>query len=71
MALPDLPNKNAGQPVPSEFQINSRDYFNIGISWILNIKQSFVFLKFKLNQKSYIFIKHPFNCGDSAEPLLW
>lgn len=30
--LPDLPNKNAGQPGTSEFQINNREYFNIGIS---------------------------------------
>lgn len=57
--LLDLPNENTGHPVKSEFQMNNIDYFNIGISQTLRIKNLFVSLKFKFNWKSYILLNIP------------
>lgn len=39
--------------------MNNIDYFNIGISQTLRIKNLFVSLKFKFNWKSYILLNIP------------
>lgn len=57
--LPDLPNQNTGHPVKPEFQMNNIDYFNIGMSQTLNIKNLFVSLKFQFNWKVYILLNTP------------